>query len=209
MNPNELVLCVAPEGQHFNPLKSDVMYNQERFSWQPRGTCETDPTYKQVIPYVVYYDLALDSYLVYQRKLGDSRLTGKWSLGIGGHVNEIDESIFSIKQTICANINRELSEELGEDRARPTDQWWNYFRGYIYDPSDEVGSVHLGLVFLRPMALSEKYVFEDTEHSFEVVSYQGVKDLYENMENWSRAVIDALVVRRSSMIFYKAERGEF
>ena len=55
-----------------------------------RGDAEKDPRWLQVIPYIVMRQG--HKVLVYRRttKGGESRLHHKWSLGVGGHVNQED-----------------------------------------------------------------------------------------------------------------------
>src|SRR4051812_15308663 len=54
----------------------------------PRKTAETDPTHKQIIPYVLI--ACGDKVLHYVRgkKAGEQRLVAKGSIGIGGHMSE-------------------------------------------------------------------------------------------------------------------------
>ena len=58
----------------------------------PRGDCETDPTFKQIIPYVIVYFQATGQILTYRRgpEVGETRLAGNRSLGFGGHINPDD-----------------------------------------------------------------------------------------------------------------------
>src|SRR4051794_13717810 len=66
--------------------------------FMPRARAETDPTHKQIIPYVL---LACgDKVLHYVRgkKAGEQRLVAKGSIGIGGHFYETDETLFSWKE---------------------------------------------------------------------------------------------------------------
>ena len=56
----------------------------------PRSQVEEDPSYKQLIPYVI---MACDGkYLSYVRgkRAGETRLLNLRSIGIGGHINPID-----------------------------------------------------------------------------------------------------------------------
>ncbi|GAF85092.1 unnamed protein product, partial [marine sediment metagenome] len=59
----------------------------------PRSQAEADPTYKQLIPYVI---MACDGkYLSYVRgtRAGERRLVGNRSIGIGGHINPVDNEV--------------------------------------------------------------------------------------------------------------------
>src|SRR4051812_45399907 len=82
----------------------------------PRRQAETDPTHKQIIPYVL---LACgDKVLHYVRgkKAGEQRLVAKGSIGIGGHMNESDESLFALDEAAYRiGVEREVNEELKID----------------------------------------------------------------------------------------------
>src|SRR5207247_8394092 len=56
---------------------------------------ENDSAYKQIIPYVLlaFQDRVL--HYVRGKKAGEQRLVAKGSIGIGGHMNESDESLFA------------------------------------------------------------------------------------------------------------------
>lgn len=59
-----------------------------------RGWCETDTRYIQLLPYVVFYKKVGNRYriFVYQRGkgVGEERLAGGCSIGLGGHINPLD-----------------------------------------------------------------------------------------------------------------------
>ena len=59
--------------------------------FMPRAEAEERPDYKQIIPYVIL--LQGDKVFVTRRlnKGGEARLHGRISIGIGGHINPVDE----------------------------------------------------------------------------------------------------------------------
>lgn len=59
--------------------------------WLARADAESDPTYKQWIPYVLLRN-AQGHLATYARQGGETRLHGCWSLGLGGHINPVDAS---------------------------------------------------------------------------------------------------------------------
>ncbi len=108
----------------------------------PRAQAEKDPAYKQIIPYVlVAFENSVLHY-VRGKKAGEQRLVAKGSIGIGGHMNETDESLFAMdEQAYRAGVEREVNEEINietpfEDRIV----------ALLNDDSTEVGRVHLGIV---------------------------------------------------------------
>lgn len=110
----------------------------------PRSRAENDPSYKQLIPYQLFR--RGDGFFVYQRgkKVGEQRLAGRLSLGIGGHINNDDACNFLLSpQTYQEALQRERCEELaGLPPCAPL------FIGLINDDSDAVSAVHLGAVHL-------------------------------------------------------------
>jgi predicted NUDIX family phosphoesterase len=116
---------------------------------KPRGDVEENPAYKQPICYCAIINSTTSRLFVYQRApaasdYAEARLRGKWSIGIGGHVDEAD---CRYDNPLLASMAREVSEEL---------RWKGVFAprliGYINDESDLVGRVHFGLLYLAETA---------------------------------------------------------
>ena len=76
--------------------------------YEPRAAMELDPSFKQVIPYLVLRDGA--RYFLMQRTSagGDVRLHGRYSIGVGGHLNPGDGGLLG-------GLRREWDEELVAD----------------------------------------------------------------------------------------------
>ena len=71
----------------------------ESYEVKRRGDMEEDPSYKQLIGYVLLKDANTNEVLVYKRLVGggEARLHGKASVGIGGHMNEVEgKTIFEM-----------------------------------------------------------------------------------------------------------------
>ena len=82
--------------------------------FMPRSQVEENPAYKQLIPYVLMsYQ---DKYLSYirGRRAGEARLVGNRSIGIGGHINPVDWTLFSAEpyKTYLEAVEREVAEEV-------------------------------------------------------------------------------------------------
>lgn len=151
-------------------------------SFQRRGDVEEDPTLKQVIPYSVFSHRALfDSYFLMQRLANHSeaRLANRYSLGIGGHINEHD-----IKgQTIRQWGAREFMEEVDYNGEIALDEL-----GLLNDDRDQVGQVHLGYV-LRLRGTSSDIKIKDEHKTGRLVSLRGLNAHYQQMEGWSQLVV--------------------
>src|ERR1043166_428150 len=106
----------------------------------PRAQAETDPTHKQIIPYalIAFEDKVL--HYVRGKKAGEQRLVAKGSIGIGGHMNEADESLFALDDAAYrAGVEREVNEEIKIDT-----KFEDRIVALLNDDSTEVGRVHLG-----------------------------------------------------------------
>jgi predicted NUDIX family phosphoesterase len=77
-------------------------------SFRPRSAMEVDPSFKQVIPYLVLRDG--DRWFLMRRTRGgaDARLHDQWSIGVGGHLNPGDRDVLG-------GLRREWAEELVAD----------------------------------------------------------------------------------------------
>ena len=111
--------------------------------WTERAEAETDSSYKQIIPYMLFQNQD-GRLLCYRRQGSEKRLHGLYSCGIGGHIEESDAGA-GIAETVANGMMRELSEELTNyDRHQISLE----YRGIIFDADTAVGAVHLGLVYL-------------------------------------------------------------
>src|SRR5256886_3337903 len=83
-------------GLNFEPRKYlDAILSRGNNFFLPRAQAENDPTHKQIVPYALltFGDKVL--YYVRGKKAGEKRLVAKGSIGIGGHMNDSDESLFA------------------------------------------------------------------------------------------------------------------
>ena len=154
----------------------------ESYEVKRRGDMEEDPNYKQLIGYVLLKDEVTGEVLVYKRLVGggEARLHGKASVGIGGHMNEVEgKTIFEI---LKINAARELNEEVGvsEDDALNNLQ----FIGLINDDKTEVGQVHVGVVYECKV---DKQLVEVKEDDTLFIKWMTVEEAKaeENYETWS------------------------
>ena len=157
---------------------------RSRGQFIPRPEAEVDPSFKQIIPYVSI--LRGDEVFATRRlnKGGEARLHGKMALGVGGHMNEIDEAG---DDWLMNCLWREVAEEVAmEDMGDLT------LRGLINDGGDAVGSVHLGFFFtLTTKGEVQVRETEKLEGSF--VPLATLLENTDDMEGWSRIVAPKLV----------------
>lgn len=153
MSKNEKVLCLPTQNLYsrgllagFEPMDDESiasMIDGNGAVWMSRLECESDPSFKQIIPYcVVQHNDTVLSYRRYSRNSED-RLHNARSIGFGGHVEHQDHDPESHLFTIRNTLYREIQEELRFDRDGTPK-----FKGLINDESNDVGKVHLGALFL-------------------------------------------------------------
>jgi predicted NUDIX family phosphoesterase len=149
-----------------------------------RPLAEADPAFKQLIPYVVVRDGARVFLMDRTDAGGDPRLHGRASIGVGGHLNPVDQG----EDPLTDGLRREWSEELVAD-------WEPEFRlvGLLNDDSNAVGSVHLGVVFEVEAAGRPVEVRERDKLSGRFATVEEIRAAWERMETWSRLVADHLL----------------
>ena len=165
-----------------------TILDQKNNSFQPRARAETDPAFKQIIPYVVVTDGKSVLHYVRGKKAGEQRLVAKGSIGIGGHINDEDHSLFAVGlQAFQEAVKREVCEELtvqGSFDAKPV--------GLINDDSTEVGRVHFGIVHVLFRTPEEVRKNEQVITQVEFIPVEELKVRREQMETWSQLCLDNL-----------------
>src|SRR5436305_11229945 len=177
------------QGLNFEPktyLKAILSRGNNFFL--PRAQAERDPAYKQIIPYAL---IAFGNSIVYYvrgKKAGEQRLVAKGSIGIGGHMNETDESLFAMdEEAYRAGVEREVSEEVKietpfEDRIV----------ALLNDDSTEVGRVHLGIVHIFKLKEPQVQKREAMITGLTFLTMQELMARRESLETWSQICVDAI-----------------
>lgn len=159
----------------------------------PEGNAEKNPSYKQPISYILIVNPITKKVFAYQRSSDnenytETRLQGKWSWGIGGHIEAQDTKGNPIRESAL----RELKEEVefkGEILRRPR------ILGYIYHDSNLLHQVHFGILYL--IETDGEVEPKDSE-----ISHGKFMDLNElekmcssndcEVEEWSKTAINPL-----------------
>ena len=172
----------SPEVERYLPVILEAKNNH----FMPRAKAETDPQFKQVIPYVLITDGKSILHYVRGKKAGEQRLVAKGSVGIGGHINDEDHTLFAFGlQAFQDAVKREVCEELsiqGEFNARPV--------GLINDDSTEVGQVHFGVIHIFRCQPEQVKKNEQVITQMEFVRIEELKAKREQMETWSQICLD-------------------
>jgi len=153
----------------------------EKSVFLERPSAENDPSYKQIIPYILIAHAG--RYLVYRRtkKQGENRLHNKFSLGFGGHINDVDSNRETATNVILAAMVRELNEELFLPSIRGLS-----VVGFINDDANAVGKVHLGVAFVVETANERFAVNEPDKIEAQWCDREAVENVFQNLESWSQ-----------------------
>jgi predicted NUDIX family phosphoesterase len=161
-----------------------VVTSSSEIVYLNRTEAEQDKRYKQLIPYVLV--VCNDKILRYRRGRGgqETRLHGLYSVGIGGHISEEDNGLFSNRLGYEEGMRRELMEEIAVDEVNATAV------AVINDDSTEVGYVHFGVVHVMRTADESVAGRRSGIVAPEFVPIpQAAKDL-SGYESWSRYCLE-------------------
>ena len=153
--------------------------------FMPRADVEEDPTYQQVIPYVVFRHGGRYFLTKRLKASSEKRLRQLYSLGVGGHINPGD---LQAGDPVLDGLKREWEEEVeyeGDFSAA--------LLGLINDDSSPVSRVHIGVVFLVEGSSPEIAIRETDKLSGELLSLEEMRMYYLEMESWSQIVYDRLL----------------
>lgn len=187
--PREVFEAVgAFNGVRMNPQDYLAAFLQPGVArYMERELAEQSPQYKQLITYAIFCHRG--KVLSYARtsKGNESRLHNKMSLGIGGHINPIDGLTASI-ETYLSCLEREIREEISFTGSATQE-----LLAVINDDTNEVGSVHLGIV--HRFELDDDCV-RPNEKALAELEFRSLEELggplYERLETWSAICVDAL-----------------
>ena len=177
------------QGLNFEPQKYlDVFLSRGNNFFLPRPDAEINPAYKQIIPYALIAFESKVAYYVRGKKAGEQRLVAKGSIGIGGHMNETDESLFALDEAAYrAGVEREVNEEITIDSP-----FEDRIVALLNDDTTEVGGVHLGIVHVFKLAEPK---IEKREAMITGLTFLRKEELLarrETMETWSQICLYSL-----------------
>lgn len=183
---------------HFQGFSTDVeryfkpLFESDAVSYRPRAEMEEDPSFKQLIPYVLFRHIDADgvtSIFHYTRGsgVGEKRLKAKKSIGVGGHISSVDAEAADGHAVYHEGMARELEEEVAIDT--PYKEIW---AGLINDDETPVGQVHLGIVHIFDV---EQPNVQPREEDLCDAKFTPVKELLADLdqfETWSQIALKAL-----------------
>ena len=145
---------------------------------------ENDPGYKQIIPYVV---LRRGDEIFMTRRLkkgGEARLHGLMSIGVGGHINPVDD--IDRESVLLRGLERELDEEVEIERRGEL-----HTVGFINDDTNGVGSVHLGLCYTLPVE-GEVRVRETEKLEGGWTTAAELRENWDMLETWTQIALNGI-----------------
>ena len=179
----------AFQGLNFEPERYlDALLSRGNNFFLPRAGAEHDPTHKQIIPYAIIACGDRVLYYVRGKKAGEQRLVAKGSIGIGGHMNDSDESLFAWdEEAYRAGVEREVNEEI---RIETT--FDDRIVALLNDDSTEVGRVHFGVVHVFNLDEPNVEKREAMITSLEFLSREELLKRRDTLETWSQLCVDQL-----------------
>ncbi len=176
-------------GLNFEPQKYlGTLLSRGNNFFLPRAQAENDPTHKQLIPYVLLMFADKVLYYVRGKKAGEQRLVAKGSIGIGGHMNEADESFFALDEAAYrAGVEREVSEEIKIDT-----KFEDRIVALLNDDTTDVGRVHLGIVHVFKLAEPKVEKREAMITGLAFLTKEELLARRESLESWSQICVDSL-----------------
>lgn len=169
-----------------------------------REQLEGNTTYRQILPYIIFVRsnprTAKPEYFAYQRGkgIGEDRLLGNVSIGVGGHVDLADvvhsESVINLNATVGVASAREIKEEVvftgGVERELEM-----FSAGMLIDDTNSVGQVHLGVLLVVTLPDSMDMVCAEKE--LDTLGFMSADELLamDNLENWTRIALEHFVTK--------------
>jgi predicted NUDIX family phosphoesterase len=186
---NEEVLVVARSvldaAGVFNGLAFDVgrylpsIMDPSNHRFLPRHQVESDPAWKQLIPYFIILCGDRVWYYVRSGRSGEGRLVARLSIGVGGHINRTD--LRQDGTAYDAGADRELEEEVRLPGATS-----RRICALLNDDSNPVGKVHLGVVSIVRVSDPNVASLEDTVTESGFATPGELASRMEQMETWSQ-----------------------
>ncbi len=186
---------LAPSEDSYIPFDKGLflrLLNNSRFI--DRNEAENSNEFKQLIPYIALIN-SNGQVFSYQRtsKQKESRLRSLFSIGIGGHINPVDEDI-SAENTFYNSAIREVREELG---IKVNSDDFEHLC-FVNDNSNSVGRVHFGVCLALKMDFIPSTI-EDTMTGAKFLDVESCMSDLENYETWSRFFITYLNEERQRL----------
>jgi len=166
----------------FDPSFFAFLLDPAHVEFRPRRAAETDPSFKQLIPYVVLRHGTNMFHYTRGKSGAEARLRALRSVGVGGHISAGEDA--AATDPYRAGMLRELREEI--EIATP---YRETMLGLINDDSTPVGQVHLGVVHLLEL---DAQAVTPRETAIAAAGFAPISELQtqsSQFESWSQFVL--------------------
>jgi len=174
------------QGLLTDPVKfKHIMKKFNNYFEVRRGDAEVNFEWKQPIPYTIIR--RGKEVFVYKRLSGggEVRLHDQLSIGVGGHMNKIND-IRNWNDNLKINMFREIGEELRIDTPLFSDPT---IVGIVNDEENEVGRVHICILAVIDLPEDAEVEVQETEQleGYWIRTKDLTKaGLFESLESWSQ-----------------------
>lgn len=186
---------VVPRNILFKDLSFQGFYEHGKYDFESiilansqymeREKAEINFEFKQPIAYTAIINLDDRKIFAYTRSKLDKnykekRLQGKFSIGLGGHIDKKDNNE---SNPITASRDRELKEEVRILGYSEKPQ----LLGYINDDGNDVGKVHFGLLYYLPTDARTISPLDPEIENCKFYNYKRLENIINNHDNKGRA----------------------
>ncbi|MDO8601067.1 MAG: hypothetical protein Q7R46_00115 [bacterium] len=188
---NEQVLTIASDilfkKEHWQGIKRDNLdyyldlikkYSQFKL----RKDVENDPSFQQIIPYIIFNFQTQYFFYNYLNEAGEKRLINNCQLGVAGHINPID--LKPGEDILMAGAMREWNEEV----AYGGNLIEKRIVGILNDDRRQVESVHLGLIYHFTGDSPQISVKEKDKIEGGLIKLEDMPKYLENTEGWPEII---------------------
>lgn len=199
-SPEEKVLVVERKAVEQAGMFQGLTFDVERYlprllapgvpRFMVRSEAETNPDFKQLIPYVIMSCTGRILSYVRGQRAGETRLIGLRSIGIGGHINPSDEMpLFDADfyDAYLSAVEREVAEEVAIEGGHH-----DRVVALLNDDSTEVGKVHLGIVHHWRLDAPIVHKREQMITQMTFMTPAELHEVHDSLETWSQLCLDGL-----------------
>lgn len=143
---------------------------KNNYEFKRRGDVENDSSFQQIIPYIIFSFKNKFFLYKYIQGAGEKRLINSYQLGVGGHINLIDEN----------SIEKAATREWQEEVCFKGNILDKKLVGILNDDSSPVEAVHLGIIYHFKGDSSDISVRETDKMEGELVSLEEISNIIKN-----------------------------
>lgn len=167
-----------------------TILTQNVCTFMDRQEAEHDPNFKQIIPYIIMTSDNKLLYYVRGKRTGEERLVLNGSIGVGGHISNIDDSLFidtssGLSAIYNAAVEREVNEEIMVDC-----HYIDNKVAILNDDSNDVGKVHFGVIHLWELQSINVKKKENNITRLSFMPPDMIRKQNNALENWSNICLN-------------------